>query len=235
MGWRGTVSSEAGAPRGRRRGTVPWAPDGLTMTSARVASLWGASVLVLAAVAALAAAVDQPVAFLTREPQVAVLDGECSTRCTYAGLLSNLGVLIFAAGAAICFLAAYLLSRNDRLWRSPLLWGGLVLTMLLVDDMFALHDFLFPPLLPQGELLSEAAYALAGLAYVVVFRDVLLRHAWTLLPLGAAFFIVAALLDRAWEGHHLFEDGSKFLGIVTLTAFFADMSVAHLRRRIEPG
>ena len=205
------------------------------MTPARIASLWGAAVLVVAGAVALAAAVDRPVAFLTREPQVAVLDGECSTRCTYAGLLSNLGVLIFAAGAVTCFLAAYLLTRPPQLWRSPLLWGGLVLVMLLVDDMFALHDFFFPPLIPRGEQVSEAAYALAGLAYVVVFRDALLRHAWILLPFGAAFFIVAAVLDQAWEGHHAFEDGSKFLGIVTLTAFFVDMSVAHLRRRMEPA
>lgn len=194
-----------------------------------LAWLLPAAAAVVASVGLLAAAVGRPAAYLTRDPAAAVRDGDCSTECTYAGLLSNLGVLVLAAGVTTCVLAAMVLGPRER---APWSWGGVLLGVLLVDDLFGMHDHLAPTLVPHGELLVYGALATAGALYLVAFRGFLVQSGLAVLPLLAgALFGLSTAGDRLFPGHHLIEDGSKFLGICTLTAFFLVTCLAQLRRR----
>src|SRR5687767_581277 len=204
----------------------------LHVTPIRAVVAWGAALTVLGGVALLAVGVDHPVAYLTREPAVAALDGHCATECTYAGLLTNLGALLWATAAVSCLVAAFVLEAPGERRSSPLLWAGVLLAVLLIDDLFAIHDRLFKPLISGGELLVFGAYGLGWGAYMATFHAHLRGFAWPLLVVAAGLFSISILVDLFYPGHHLLEDGSKFIGIVTMTCFFVDMALIELRARL---
>ena len=62
---------------------------------------------------------------------------------TTVGLVSNLGILGWAASVTICAFAAYLLWKSSR-WARFFLALGLMTLLLLLDDMFMIHERVLP-------------------------------------------------------------------------------------------
>jgi hypothetical protein len=164
---------------------------------------------------------DRPIGFLSRDPQT-LLHGPW-----YAGAMSNVGAVAWFVGATACLLA-WLVERSLGRGATPLLLGGLLLTMLGTDDLFLLHEGLFRMVV--AERWTYAAYIVLFAAYVFAYRGFLRRYdGLRILGVAFSFFLTSLLLDRLEHPRRLLEDGSKLLGIATIIALFTAISFSHLR------
>jgi hypothetical protein len=161
----------------------------------------------------------------------------------YLGLFSNLGVVLWTAAAAICLFAASELSGEpNRQARQFLLYAGLFTLLLMLDDLFMLHE-------NYAEGIVYIFYGMGFLYYMVRFFRLILRLDVVLFALTIPLFGNAVLLDLApWrllpgeriemphavasspierdelrqlarELRYLLEDGGKFVGICCWAAF----------------
>lgn len=181
--------------------------------------------LVLALVAVAAAIADVRIPDMTRD--VAAL----AKLHPLAGLLSNLGLILWSATAAVCLFAAAA-SRPQHARRSRfLLFGGLLSAYLLLDDFFQVHEVIAPQYLGIRERYVYLALAASLLAYLLTFRDVIVATHWPALLLALGFFAASAGSDAAvalllpprtatpdWQ--FFVEDGAKWLGICSWCHYF---------------
>lgn len=138
----------------------------------------------------------------------------------YAGFLSNLGVLLWCASAAVYLFASFLVRGQERAAdRRFLRASGLLTAFLLCDDLFMLHEQALPTYLHIPEAAVYAAYGATVGWYLFKSRSPLLRTEFTLL--GAAFLFLggSVLIDACSGGRYLSEDGLKFLGIVAWAVY----------------
>ena len=158
---------------------------------------------------------DVPLSRYTRDP-LSQFEGASP----FLGSLSNLGVLLWCAGAAISLFTAVLLARApvqreaSRFFRA----FGLLTAWLAADDLFLLHERLIPVWTGLPQNLVYGIYVAGVALLLIVFGRQVLRSDFLLLLLALGFFVVSVLadmwLDRNFFWHHLIEDGSKLLGIV---------------------
>jgi len=174
----------------------------------------------------------------------------------YLGLFSNLGVVLWTAAAAIClFAGSGLTGEASRRARHFLLFAGFFTLVLMLDDLFMLHE-------NYADRMIYPLYALGLLYYVIRFFGLILRLDVVLFALAIPFFGNAIVIDLApWrllsdegielphaglasaaadpdavrhvarELRYLLEDGFKFLGICCWTTFH--IRAARLLR--QPG
>jgi hypothetical protein len=164
----------------------------------------------------------------------------------YYGIGSNVGMLFWCSAAAICLFSGALLKRAGayRIEFARFLWfSGVVTAILLLDDLFLLHDRVIPI---YTRVDQEALYigyvAMLGL-YLFEFRNTLLKT--ELLPLVLAFVLMATsvFVDEAVENgwlsisysplSYLVEDGSKLLGISMWFLYFARVCWLQMRQIIS--
>ena len=96
--------------------------------------------------------------------------------------------------------------------------------LLLVDDLFMLHQRIFPNQFGIDEIIVFLFYGLLFLVYLLLFRKVILETDHIYLSLTVFFFIFSLLVDLLVPEtlipmYHLFEDGPKFFGIVSWFAY----------------
>jgi hypothetical protein len=155
----------------------------------------------------------------------------------YAGAVSYLGVLAWAATASICLFAASLVGGPSGRARGFLVGAGVLSALLCVDDLWELHDRVIPSiafrlfgiLTDDAETAAELAGAAVVLAYLGLFIDSIRRTRWWLLGLAVACFGVMLAADIAWLEKpddaialHLLEDGVKLVGILAWLVYHAD-------------
>ena len=192
-------------------------------TKRRIASLaivYGLTLGALALATLVSVYRDVPIEFVLRDP-LSTLHANPLT-----GVLSNLGVLVWCAAAAICFLTRTLLRQQEGTdeMRAFLFWSGLISSMLLLDDFFQFHDGLVPNYLGMSEDPIFLGYGLVTAWYLVRFRRVVLASEWGVLFTALAFFALSMLVDALQDRwlspwRILFEDGSKLLGIVSWSSY----------------
>ncbi|MEM9808005.1 MAG: hypothetical protein AAF959_22280, partial [Cyanobacteria bacterium P01_D01_bin.56] len=138
----------------------------------------------------------------------------------YAGFLSQIGILLWAASATICFFSATVLPKHRASSRQlkRFLFVSALLTLLLgLDDAFLLHETVFP----QLGISSKATYAGYGvflLSYLFRFHTLILKTDHILIAIALGFFgmsVAIDMLDLSGQRAFLFEDGAKFVGIVS--------------------
>jgi hypothetical protein len=161
----------------------------------------------------------------------------------YLGLFSNLGVVLWTATAAICLFAASELTGAQNLQaRHFLLYAGLFTMLLMLDDLFMLHE----------NYADDVVYIFYGIGlvyYVARYWRLIMRLDVVLFALTLPLFGNAVLLDLApWrllpgegieipeamasspseradlrhlgrELRYLLEDGFKFVGICCWAGF----------------
>ena len=171
----------------------------------------------------------------------------------HLGLFSNLGVVLWTAAAAIClFAGTQVTSGTDRQARQFLLYAGLLTLVLMLDDLFMLHENF-------GDQLVYVLYGAGLLYYMARFYRLILKLDVVVFALCLPLFGNAVLLDLApWrllpgegievpqaiasspierdavrhlgrELRYLLEDGFKFIGICCWAAFH--IRAAKLLRR----
>ena len=88
----------------------------------------------------LAVWVQIPLTDLMRDP-TAVAD-----IAPYIGFVSNIGILLWCATAVICFFSWQLIRTNEnKSQHLPFIfWSGVLTVILMLDDLFLLHEDIFP-------------------------------------------------------------------------------------------
>jgi len=150
----------------------------------------------------------EPAAVFTREPQ-SVLDG-----AFYVGSFSNLGGLVWFAAAAIMSFAASLkpLDRRALILAAVLTWA------MGVDDIFMLHDRVYPKLYINEVMVYALYFGAIGVIVLRSYRQ-LARSTLVGIAITAFFWILSAVFDQFFNNiGQLAEDGAKFIGIVVWAA-----------------
>lgn len=162
----------------------------------------------IAAVALASWVLDEPAAIFTREAQ-SVLDGPF-----YAGSFSNLGGLVWFAAAAIMSFAGSL----KPLDRAALILAALLTWAMGLDDVFMLHDRVYPKLYLSETIVSAVYFGVIGIIVLRYYRQ-LARSTLIGIAVAVIFWLVSALFDRFFNNFgQLAEDGTKFVGIVFWSA-----------------
>lgn len=144
----------------------------------------------------------------------------------YTGLISNLGILTWTVGAAAAFFGAWLCHLGGRGGaRHLLITGGLVGTVLLLDDLFMFHSVLIPSRIGLPKVAGQTLIGLAVVAWAWNQRREIRRtHVHLLLASGlglALSYAVDALRSPLpGDGWNVVEDGAKFLGVLAWTTYF---------------
>lgn len=153
----------------------------------------------------------------------------------YLGLVSNLGVLVMLGGAAAGLLGAHWARPSDDAGRDRkrmLFWLGILSAVIAVDDLLMFHDGFVPELLDIDGDYVFGLYGLAVVAFALRWRRSILRlHPWLLVH-ALFFFALTVLFDLV----HLplpqpgfFEEGTKFVGILSWAAFCLSSANAAFR------
>ncbi len=181
--------------------------------------LYGPILLLLIVVAFVSARLGVSPGYFTRDPSA--LTGANP----FWGAVSNVGILLWCACATLCFYVSWLARRSGATgeWTSFFLSAGILTTILLLDDLFLLHEVVFPGWLGIRERYVILTYGLAATYGVVRYRHIILATNYWILALAAGFFAVSLSVDYL-TGHgeadlFLFEDGLKLLGIATWGAY----------------
>jgi hypothetical protein len=143
------------------------------------------------------------------------------------GVVSNVGILLWCAAAAICLFSCNLLrQRGADQAASFLWWSGLITVGLLVDDFFMFHEYLAPVYLGVNEKVVLASYVCITAFYLVRHRRLILEADYRLLVTALVLFASSVLVDQIDRGGwwNLAEDGSKLLGIASWFGYFAGRS-----------
>ena len=171
-----------------------------------LAGLFGC--LAIALVALASRLLGEPAAVFTREPQ-RTLNGSY-----YVGSFSNLGGLIWFGAAAIMSFAA----RVKPLHRGALILAALVTWAMGLDDVFLLHDQVYPKLYLHETIVSALYFGAIGVIVLRYHRQ-LSRSTLVGIVIAVIFWGLSVVLDRFLRGFgQLPEDGSKFIGIVVWAA-----------------
>lgn len=117
---------------------------------------------------------------------------------------------------------------EKRRFSTFLLFSGTLTLILLIDDLFILHEEIFPIYLCISQkfiLLGNMGLTLVG---IVVFRKSILATEYLILLIALGFLRLSVFVDvfdheidaliGGWR--YLFEDSFKFLGIVTWLGHF---------------
>jgi hypothetical protein len=166
----------------------------------------------------------------------------------FAGVVSNVGVLLWCASAAIC-LFSWSILRYGNSERGPsnfLGYSGLMTVVLLLDDLFLFHEVIFPHYLGIPEQITIIVYGSLVFYWVIAFKTFILETEYLILLTAFTFFGLSLLVDVfqyriepfLGDWRILLEDSFKLLGIVgwcgylSRCCFFEIRRIAHLRRSI---
>jgi hypothetical protein len=143
----------------------------------------------------------------------------------YAGILSTLGNLLWAATAAVCFFTAWLSGTVVKKghWKRFLLTSGLLTSLLLLDGLFQMHRIFYPKYAHLTTVFVYALYGVLVLGYLGYFQKQICETEFLLLALALIFFILAVVFDTLSilpKGRTAFSDGLKFFGIVSWFTYF---------------
>lgn len=160
-----------------------------------------------------------PVEDLVRDP-MAVAEKHGDGRCWY-GVVSNIGVVLWCLAAGAGFLGSLAAPR-----RRPFLAIAAGLTLfLMTDDLFMLHETVFPGILGLNEKILFLGYGLTLAVWLLAWRDAILDADPGLLALALLLFALSLGQDAGLDGsgagswHWLGEDGAKLLGINAWAVF----------------
>lgn len=192
----------------------------------------------LAMVAYVAQKTGQPVGNWTRDVSA------IAKLSPLAGVISNIGILIWCIAAAVCGFVAVVLYQMKRLENVSFLVASCLLsTFLLLDDFFLIHDKLAHRFLGLSEHMVYVLILLSGLAYLWCFRRDLFRRSGIMLFVAGSLLAGSVLTDVAVGDHaqlanpwfYLLEDSLKLLGICAWCSYFLVQCRQALRDAMVPS
>ncbi|MDQ3460913.1 MAG: hypothetical protein M3498_16720 [Deinococcota bacterium] len=177
----------------------------------------------------LAKATGTPLSALTADPAA------INRTSVYIGLLSNIGIMLWSATAAVGFLAAAVLRM---LGHSPLflLASASLSVLLAVDDAFLLHERVIPRLLQIPEIVVYGGYGLLIGSYLLYFSRPILKTDYELLVLAFLCFAISVAIDIALPTTTrvtFVEDSFKLAGIVFWLLYFFRAAQSAIRSGVS--
>jgi len=160
---------------------------------------------------------------ISRDP-LQVLNGK-----PYVGIISNIGILFWCSTCAVLFYSC-LISRIKNGPESEtyfLFFSALLSILMLVDDLFLMHDVVFPEFLKIDERVFYLFYGLSVIAIFIRYYKIVLNTDYVLLILAFIFLGLSATTDEVramgfrMEHPYIIEDSFKFLGILAWFSYFA--------------
>lgn len=109
------------------------------------------------------------------------------------GLFSNMSAFLWCAAMTTCFFAANFLAGRQRQF---LFASGVLSLILLVDDFYMIHEFVFPNYLGISQNMVFLILIILFLIYAFRFRDNLLDTPYLQLILALGFLGSAAIMDN---------------------------------------
>lgn len=157
-----------------------------------------------------------------------------------AGILSQLGLMVWAGAATICFLTAIFLYRAGETGAGFFFSGGLLTTWLLLDDAFMFHEALAQWYLGIDEKLVYIGLILVTLTWLCAYRRLLLAVGPFFLLAALAMFAGSVVIDLMPENkppllhlgdwRSILEDGAKWTGIILWLTFQLEASLAFIEK-----
>jgi hypothetical protein len=143
----------------------------------------------------------------------------------YTGALSNFGIILWSATAAIMLFSAVHLYQNTVQRRAALmtLLFGLLTTMLCFDDTYQFHEKAFSGIIYVPEELIYLFYLTCIVVIATVCRAVVITTPYIVGLAAMTFFAISILIDELNlpSGKHdaFIEDSFKFVGIALWTVY----------------
>jgi len=143
----------------------------------------------------------------------------------YLGFFSNIGIMIWSASSMICFFVAYRIKEvqenKSQFWF--ILISACISLLMSLDDLFQLHEFVFPNYFSITDNMVYLTYMNIYLLYFIRFRKLLLNSDY--LVLGLAFFFLGLstiidLLPLPIPKDTFLEDAIKLFGVTTWFIYF---------------
>ncbi len=169
---------------------------------------------------------DVEVSNLTRDT-AAVLHGH-----PYDGMISMLGLFLWSASAAICFLAFAVIRKADSEFKNILLFGGMLSLFLGFDDTFQLHEEVFIHAFPFAEKLFYLVYIGSIAGYFLLQWRNLFETKVLFWVVAMCLFLVSMILDNVdpFISHQVYyEDCCKFAGIFLWFMYYANTAYSVLK------
>ncbi|MCR9241100.1 MAG: hypothetical protein NXH87_06950 [Rhodobiaceae bacterium] len=202
------------------------------------------SVTLVPALILLAAAWYQPFVPIGELLRDSLLVAEVSQDCChiYYGAISNIGVLLWAAGTAILFFAALVVALIGGQEHSHYVvqfgLGGFLTMLLCIDDFFLVHDIVLPKL-GYSETLAYVVYASFAALYVWYARAEILGARWLMFLLSVGCLALSVKIDVFMNYDNdfrlLIEDGAKLIGIAAWLSFHAEAAACTIQRLGDVG
>lgn len=154
----------------------------------------------------------------------------------YAGFLSQLGIFIWVSTFSVLSFTLLLLSQyRIKLKTGSFLVGSLSITfILLIDDAFLLHESFLPGIgVPEKAVFS--GYLCAIILYLFIFAKSILSTEFSYLVIALFFFGLSMLLDLLNPpgiNTYFFEDGAKFIGIVSWMTYFGTVASSVVAKNV---
>lgn len=155
----------------------------------------------------------------------------------FAGLVSQLGGLLWSAALTICIFTLILLKRigqDTGQSRRFLFQAALLTGTLLLDDFFLFHEDIGPDYLHLSEKAIVLFYLILTALFLFMNLREILSSEYLILGMSLALFGLSIFLDGAnldkYDQYGLFfteqfqiflEDGFKFVGVATWLLYFA--------------
>lgn len=144
----------------------------------------------------------------------------------FTGFISNIGVLLWCSAACISLFTGFLFIRlRDNNRGLFFIFSGIFSTILLIDDFFMFHDYIFlsSEKFHIKQSIVYLIYALLIFLYLIRFYKLILKSDYYLLLISVFFLGSSVFTDLIFpsEGLEYFiEDSFKFIGIVSWMLFF---------------
>lgn len=149
----------------------------------------------------------------------------------YIGFLSQIGGFFWISTATICLFSSHILKASGAAIRHSKLLNlaGLFTLLLAIDDVFMIHDHLFPSVFGISERPILLAYAVFLGWLLFRYREIILHSNWRLLAFSLLIYSGSIAVDK-WnhpsEIRILVEDGFKLAGTVLLMSYFSELSIS---------
>jgi hypothetical protein len=154
---------------------------------------------------------------------------------SFIGFLSNIGVWLWVASAAICtFIVFFIPTTNQKSLKELLILTGLLSISLAIDDFFMIHD---------RYINQNYCY----LAYAIIASLILIRSYKSILETEASVFLLAGFLLASsiltdliqyyipLSYHHvqIIEEGFKFTGAATWLYFNVRVAQSYIESMVQ--